>query len=150
MNKVIQIGNACRDAEVKTVGQSKVANFTIAVNRQWKDANGNEQKETTFTKVEYWGALAEKVVGPYVKKGTKLCVEGRLKLNSWNDNAGKKCYEHLIVGETVELLGRPDTSSSGDQNRDTQEQKPEQGPKGAAIQEGFQGSPAPVPDDIPF
>lgn len=147
MNKVIQIGNAVRDAELKQVGQSQVAKFTIAVTKKWKDQSGNQQEKTTFTKVEYWGALAEKVIAPYVKKGTKLCVEGELEVNQW-DKDGVKHSEHFIRGTTVELLGKPDTSSSYDQSRGTPEQT--QGPKGDAIQEGFQGSPAVPPDDIPF
>ena len=118
LNRVQLIGNVTADPEIKTTpnGQ-KVATFSIATNRVWKDASGNKQEQTEFHNIVIWGKLAD-IVEQYVQKGKKLYVEGRLQTRSWEDQAGQKRYRTEIVSENIILLGgggqRDDGASSMD------------------------------------
>lgn len=120
VNIVIIAGNLTRDPQVKFLANERaVANFALAVNRRWKDANGTTQEETTFVDVEAWGRTAE-LVGQYLTKGRSALVEGRLKLDEWDDKAsGQKRNRLKVIAESVQFLGgkgeggRPDLGSQG-------------------------------------
>ena len=106
LNKVMLMGNLTRDPEIKyTPKGMAIAQFGIAVNRQWSNEAGEKQEEVTFIDIEMFGRKAE-VVGEYFKKGRPIYVEGRLKLDSWDDKAsGQKRSKLKVIGETFEFLG---------------------------------------------
>ena len=113
-NKVIIAGNLTRDPQVRFLSNEKaVANFSLAVNRRWRGGDGQQQEETTFVEVEAWGRTAE-LVGQYLTKGRSALVEGRLKLDSWNDKeTGAKRSMLRVVAETVQFLGGRDGAEGG-------------------------------------
>src|SRR6188768_822193 len=114
LNKVMLMGNLTRDPEIKyTPKGMAIAQFGIAVNRQWSNEAGEKQEEVTFIDVEMFGRKAE-VVGEYFKKGKPIYVEGRLKLDSWDDKtSGQKKSKLKVVGETFEFLGGREAGGGG-------------------------------------
>ncbi len=111
-NKVIIAGNLTRDPEVKFLANERaVANFSLAVNRKWRNAAGETQEETTFIDVEAWAKTAE-LVGQYLTKGKSALVEGRLKLDEW-DKDGEKRQKLKVVADTVQFLSPRDGSDTG-------------------------------------
>jgi len=107
LNKVLLIGNLTRDPELRstTSGQS-VANFGIATNRVWKDPQTGERKEAVeFHNIVLWRRLAE-IAGQYLRKGSKIFLEGRLQTRSWQDQSGNKRYMTEIVAENMQMLDR--------------------------------------------
>jgi single-strand DNA-binding protein len=107
LNKVMLIGNVTRDPEVRTTpnGQN-VATIGVATNRRWTDqASGQKKEEVEFHNVVVWRKLAD-IVGQYVKKGSKIYIEGRLRTRSWDDQSGQKKYRTEIVAENVIMLDR--------------------------------------------
>lgn len=114
LNKVMLIGNLTRDPEIKyTPKGTAVAQLGLAVNRTWSNDQGERQEETTFVDVELWGRQAE-IAGEYLKKGRPVYIEGRLKLDSWDDKqSGQKRSKLKVVGEQMQLLGGRDGGSGG-------------------------------------
>jgi len=105
VNKVILIGNLGRDPEVRYMpnGQA-VANVTIATSESWKDKNTGEQQERTeWHRVVFFRRLAE-IAGEYLKKGSKVYVEGRLQTRKWQDNQGQDRYTTEIVANEMQML----------------------------------------------
>ena len=114
VNKVILIGNVTRDPEVKfTPKGSAVTDVGLAINRKYTLDTGEKREETIFVDVELWGRLAE-IAGEYAKKGNPLYVEGRLRMDTWDDKtSGQKRSRMKVVGENIQLLGgRPSGSQS--------------------------------------
>ena len=93
INKVILIGNLGRDPETRyTTGGAAVANVTIATHESWRDKQSGEQQERTeWHRVVFFARLAE-IVGEYLKKGSKVYVEGRLQTRKWQDQSGQDRY----------------------------------------------------------
>lgn len=86
INKAILVGNAGSDPEIRyTPAGAAVTKFNLATTRTWKDKHGNQQEETEWHKLEFFGKLAE-IAGEYVKKGRQLYVEGRIRYNVFMDN----------------------------------------------------------------
>jgi single-strand DNA-binding protein len=114
LNKVMIIGNLTRDPEIKyTPKGTAVAQIGLAVNRFYTTDSGEKQEETTFVDVELWGRQAE-VAGEYLKKGRPVFIEGRLKLDSWDDKAtGQKRSKMKVVGEQLQLLGGREGGAPG-------------------------------------
>lgn len=114
LNKVMLIGNLTRDPEIKyTPKGTAVAQIGLAVNRVWSNDSGEKQEETTFVDVELWGRQAE-IAGEYLKKGRPVFIEGRLKLDSWDDKAtGQKRSKMKVVGEQLQLLGGREGGGGG-------------------------------------
>jgi len=107
LNKVLLIGNLTRDPELRSTssGQS-VANFGLATNRVWKDSNTGERREAAeFHNIVMWRRLAE-IAGQYLRKGSKIFVEGRIQTRSWQDQSGNKRYMTEIVAENMQMLDR--------------------------------------------
>lgn len=122
LNKVQLIGNMTADAEIReTPNGAKVASFSIATNRKWKDQAGKMQEDVEYHFIVAWSGLAT-LMEEYTSKGKKLYIEGRLHTRSWEDQSGVKKYKTEIVAESIILLSggdkRPDV---GD---DFQEEKP--------------------------
>lgn len=104
LNKVQVIGNLTAEPEVReTPNGQKVATFSVATNRKWKDASGVLQEDTEFHNCVAWRGLAD-IAEQYMHKGKKVYVEGYLKTRSWDDTAGVKRYKTEIVAENVILL----------------------------------------------
>jgi len=106
LNKVMLIGNVTRDPEVKyTPKGSAVADIGLAINRNYTNQSGEKVEEVTFVDVELWGRLAE-IAGEYAKKGRPIFIEGRLRIDSWEDKqSGQKRSRLKVVGEGLQLLG---------------------------------------------
>ena len=108
LNKAIVIGNLTRDPEVKSLPSGiKVASFSVATNRVWKDKNGVKQENVDFHNIVVFGRQAE-VVGQYMKKGSSILVEGRMQTRSWDDAAGVKKYRTEVVADRIQFGPRRD------------------------------------------
>lgn len=104
LNKCMIIGNLGRDPEMRyTPNGQAVTQFTVAVNRNYKGANGEWQEETEWFRVVAWGPLAERTA-EYLRKGRKVYVEGRLQTRQWEDREGQKRYTTELVAQTVTPL----------------------------------------------
>lgn len=114
LNKVMLIGNLTRDPEVKYLPKGgPVAEFGLAINRSYTLDNGERREETTFVDIVMYNKLAE-IVEKYLKKGRSVYVEGRLKLDTWDDKqTGQKRSKMRIVGEVMQMLGGRDAASGG-------------------------------------
>lgn len=106
LNKVMLMGNLTRDPELKyTPKGTAIADFALAVNRRYTAENGEKREEVTFIDCEAWSKTAE-LIGEYFKKGRPIFVEGRLKLDTWDDKqTGQKRSRMRVVVETFEFLG---------------------------------------------
>jgi single-strand DNA-binding protein len=107
LNKAMIIGNVTRDPDARTTPSGHtVCSFGVATNRRWKDQQTSEMKEQVeFHNVVAWGRLAE-TCKQYLKKGSKVYVEGRLQTRSWEDQAGQKRNRTEIIAETMIMLDR--------------------------------------------
>jgi len=104
-NKVILVGNLTRDIEVKfTASNLAIGSTGIATNRKFKNQMGEEKEEVMFLDITFFGRTAE-IANQYLKKGSKVLVDGRLKLDQWTDQSGQKRSKHSLVVETMKMLG---------------------------------------------
>jgi single-strand DNA-binding protein len=112
-NRVILAGNLTRDPELRyTPSGTAIAKFGLAVNRTWKDQNGEKKEECTFVDVDAFGKQAE-LIGQYLKKGNPLLVEGRLKLDQWDDKKTNEKRSRLgVVMESMTFLGSNERGNS--------------------------------------
>jgi len=109
LNKAMIIGNATRDAELRTTPNGKsVASFAVATNRRYTDASGEKREEVQFHEVVAWGKLGE-IAAQIVKKGSKVYAEGRLQTRNWEGQDGAKRERTEIIAENIiGLSGRAD------------------------------------------
>jgi single-strand DNA-binding protein len=108
VNKVILLGNLGKDPELKyTPSGTPVAKFSLATNDRFKDKEGQWQDRTEWHNVTAWARTAE-IAGEYLKKGSKVYIEGSLRTHSWDDKqtGQKKCMTEIIVNDLVLLSGR--------------------------------------------
>ena len=116
INKVILVGNVGQDPEVRYTGDAsngaKVATLRLATTERYRDRNGNLQEHTEWHSVVVWRNTAD-VVEKYVRKGTQLYIEGRLRTRSWDDQNGNKRYVTEILADTLQLLGRKQDGQGG-------------------------------------
>ena len=104
INKVVLIGNATRDAELKTTKTGQhVCTFDLATSREWKDKAGEKQELAEFHHIVVWGAFAD-TCGTLVKKGKPLYIEGYLKTSSWEGKQKEKVSRTEIVADEVVFL----------------------------------------------
>ena len=105
LNKVLIIGNLGAYPEIKyTQAGSPVANLSVATSERWKDKNTGEQKEQVeWHRVVIFGRLAE-IAEQYLKKGSKIFVEGKLQTRDWEDSEGKKRYTTEVVAREMTML----------------------------------------------
>jgi single-strand DNA-binding protein len=118
VNKVILLGNVGKDPEIRsTGGGTLVANFTLATGDRQKDPQGNWQERTEWHNLVAFTRLAE-IVRDYVKKGSKLYVEGKIQTRSWDDKeSGAKRYRTEIIVNDISLLSGRDEGGSGGYSR---------------------------------
>jgi len=104
INKVILIGNLCNNPELKEFSNSgRCANVTLATNSSWKDKNtGQQQEKAEFHRIVFFNKLAE-IAGQYLKKGSKVYIEGSLRTRAW-DKDGEKRYTTEIVANEMQML----------------------------------------------
>src|SRR6056297_1585375 len=113
LNKAMIIGNLTRDPEVKSIPSgATVTRFTVATNLVWNDNQGQRQEKVEFHNIIAWRKLGE-ICGQYLKKGTKVYVEGRLQTSDWTGNDGVRRYRTEIVAENMIMLDRAGASSGG-------------------------------------
>ena len=150
INKVILVGNLGRDPEVRyTPDNNAITNISVATTDRYKDKHTGEQKEITeWHRVVFFNRLAE-IAGEYLKKGSQVYIEGRLRTRKWTDQAGVDKYTTEIIADQMQMLGSRSGGSGG----------------GVAYDDGY-GAPAAAPaparapaakkpvddleDDIPF
>ncbi len=134
LNRVMLAGNLTRDPQVRFFANERaVADFGMAINRKYKASDGQMKEETTFVDIEAWGRTAE-LVGQYLTKGRGCYVEGRLRLDSWEDKeSGQKRSKLKIVADNVQFL-----DSRGGQG----------GAPGAGGDRGAAGAPTGASDDM--
>lgn len=151
VNKVILIGNLGRDPEIRYMpnGQA-VANITIATSESWKDKNtGEQQEKTEWHRVVFFRRLAE-IAGEYLKKGSKVYIEGKLQTRKWQDNQGQDKYTTEIIANEMQMLdsrgeGGGSDFGSGASSDTGQSNEPAQAtPQQAPVAAGD------FDDDIPF
>jgi len=107
-NKVILAGNLTRDIEVKfTPSNLAIGSTGIATNRKFKNQMGESKEEVMFLDITFFGRTAE-IANQYLKKGSKVLVDGRLKLDQWTDANGQKRSKHSLVVESMKMLGGKD------------------------------------------
>jgi len=153
VNKVILIGNLGQDPEVKYMPNGgAVTNVTIATSESWKDKSTGEQKEKTeWHRVVFFQRLAE-IVGEYLKKGSKVYIEGKLQTRKWQDQSGNDRYTTEIVANEMQMLDSRGGGSGGGGNFNPSPSQssgaaPQQQPAAAAPTGGGMGD---FDDDIPF
>jgi single-strand DNA-binding protein len=114
LNKVMLIGNLTRDPELRVTPKgTAICQFGLAINRTFKDESGATRDETTFVDIEAWGKSGE-TIAKYVTKGRPLYVEGRLKLDTWDDKtSGQKRSKLKIVLENFQFLGGREGGEAG-------------------------------------
>jgi single-strand DNA-binding protein len=148
VNKVILIGNLGQDPEVRYMPSGgAVANVRMATSEQWKDKNtGDTQEKTEWHTVVFFGRLAE-IVGEYLKKGSKVYVEGRLQTRKWQGKDGQDRYTTEIVANDMQMLdSRGGGGGGGNWDQD------DGGGSSRGSSKGSQKSSPPddLDDDIPF
>jgi len=116
INKVILIGNLCNNPELKEFSNSgKCANITLATNSSWKDKNtGQQQEKAEFHRIVFFNKLAE-IAGQYLKKGSKVYIEGSLRTRTWEKD-GEKRYTTEIVANEMQMLDNKGEGGNGASN----------------------------------
>jgi len=147
-NKVILAGNLTRDPEVRyTPKGMAIAKFGLAINRTWKNEAGETKEEVTFVDIDAFGRTAE-VISQYLKKGRPILVEGRLKLDQWDDKqTGQKRSRLGVVLENFQFL---DSGRSDGAGRSSAASAPPSTPSSPDAPEPEGPGPAPEEDDVPF
>lgn len=144
-NKVVLVGNLTRDIEIRYAQSgSAIANTAIATSRKFTQ-NGERKEEVCFVDITFFGKSAE-TANQYLRRGSKILVEGRLKFDQWVAQDGSKRSKHTVIVETMQMM---------DSKADAQQQAPQQQP-----QQGYQApqqmpeQQQPIPDidedEIPF
>lgn len=114
-NKVLLMGNLTRDVEVRQAGSTQVANIGLAVNRRFRTQDGQNREETTFVDCEAWGRTAE-VMAQYLSKGSPVFIEGRLRLDTWQDKeSGGNRSKLKVVIEGFQFIGSRGEGEGGGQ-----------------------------------
>jgi single-strand DNA-binding protein len=113
-NKVILLGNLTRDPELRYTPKGQaVAKIGLAVNRSYKLESGETKEEVTFIDIDAWGKQAE-LIGQYLRKGHPLFLEGRLRLDQWDDkNTGQKVSKLKDTRESFQFIGGPRSGEAG-------------------------------------
>lgn len=121
LNKAMLIGNVGQDPEIRHMPNgSAVANLSVATSETWKDKNtGDKQEKTEWHRVVVFGNLAN-IVESYVRKGSKLYIEGKIQTRSWEQDGAKK-YSTEIVANQLQMLNRVQASGSVDNSPQKQE-----------------------------
>lgn len=147
INKVILIGNLGKEPEVRYMPNGgAVANLSIATSESWKDKQTGEKKEKTeWHRVVFFNRLGE-IAGEYLKKGSKIYLEGKLQTRKWQDDAGNDRYTTEIVGNVLQMLGSSGSTPTNDATQKPQSSSNVNNPNGSSASDKFDD----FDDDIPF
>ena len=105
VNKVILVGNLGRDPETRYMPDGgAITNISVATTSTWKDKSGEKQEATEWHRVAFFGKLAE-IAGEYLKKGSQVYVEGKLKTRKWQDKDGVDKYTTEVIADAMQMLG---------------------------------------------
>ena len=164
LNKVMIIGNLGQDPEVRSFQNGgKVCNLRIATTESWKDKDGSKQERTEWHRVVFFGKIAE-IAGQYLRKGSKVYIEGRLQTRKYTDKDGIERYATDIIAENMQMLGGRQGMGGGDSmgggmggGMDDDYSAPQRpAPRQAPPAPAARPQPKPAPnfsdmdDDIPF
>lgn len=149
-NKVILVGNLTRDPELRYTPSGKaIAKVGMAVNRTWTSESGEKKEEVTFVDVDIFGRTAENV-SQYMRKGSSMLIDGRLRLDQWDDKqTGQKRSKLGVVAESVQFLGSPRGAEGGAPAAAAPRTRPAGTPAPEAPS-GDDSPPPPSEDDVPF
>jgi single-strand DNA-binding protein len=144
VNKVILIGNLGKDPEVRYMPNGNaVANITLATSESWKDkSSGEQQEKTEWHRIVMFRRLGE-IAGEYLKKGSKVYIEGKLQTRKWQDNSGNDRYTTEIVADQMQMLDSRGGSSANFSGESKSAPAMAPAPAAAAAGGDFD-------DDIPF
>ena len=149
-NKVILAGNLTRDPELRYTPNGKaIAKFAMAINRNWTTETGEKKEEVTFVDIDAFGRQAE-VISQYLKKGRPVLIEGRLKLDQWDDKqTGQKRSRLGVVLESFSFLDSGNRADGGGSPDAPRAARPAPAPVAAPAGGGDDSGP-PADDDVPF
>ena len=153
VNKVILVGNCGQDPETRVIPSTgaSVTNLSVATSESWKDkVTGDQQERTEWHRVVFFNRLAE-IAGEYVRKGSKLYIEGSLRTRKWQGQDGQDRYTTEIVGSEMQMLDSRGSSPSGEfsgsnnqiKNNESSNQSSSESSSGSQSLDAFD-------DDIPF
>ena len=126
VNKVILVGRLGKDPEVRHLENgAAVANFSIATSETYKDKSGTRQEQTEWHNIVFWRGLAE-IAEKYLKKGSQIYVEGKLRTRSWQDKDGHTRYTTEVVGDQLTMLGGKTENSTHAPDAPTESKEPTQ------------------------
>ncbi len=151
LNKVILIGRLTRDPETRFLPNSDaVCNFSLATNETWKDQHGQKQEKVEFHNITLYRKLAE-IAGQYLKKGSLVCVEGKIQSRKYTDKQGIEHTAYEIIGNEMKMLGgRNDNLHPAPSTQSSAPPAPPQ-PRAQGAQSAASVQPAAdIDDDIPF
>jgi single-strand DNA-binding protein len=150
-NKVVLLGNLTRDPELRyTPKGSAVARLGLAVNRSYKTESGETMEEVTFIDIDAWGKQAE-LIAQYLRKGNPLFVEGRLKLDQWDDkNSGQKVSKLRVVMENFQFIGGRAEGGGGVPPAAAPARQSRPQPSSTASSTPSESDGPPPDDDVPF
>lgn len=149
-NKTVLVGNLTRDVELRyATNGNAIGNSAIAVSRKYTNNNGAQVEEVMFVDITFFGKIAE-VANQYLRKGSKLLVEGRLKFDQWTDNNGQNRSKHSVVVENMEMLGSPQNQQQQGGNAGGYAQPQQQGyaPQQAGYAQPQQGYAQPAQQQV--
>ena len=148
-NKVVLVGNLTRDPELRyTPKGTAIAKIGLAVNRVWTNEAGEKKEEVTFVDVDVFGRTAENV-GQYMRKGRPILIEGRLRLDQWDDKqTGQKKSKLGVVAETVQFLGSAPGGGEAGTPAAPRAARPAAASSASAPESGE--TEVPHDDDVPF
>lgn len=147
VNKAIIIGHVGQDPAIRyTPAGVAVANVSVATSESWKDQQGHKQERTEWHRVVAYSKLAE-IIGEYVKKGSKIYIEGKLQTRKWQDKEGRDCYTTEIIADGMQML---DGKSADGGQRQQGQQQPRQQAQQQRPAQSYQQAAADDFDDIPF
>jgi single-strand DNA-binding protein len=150
VNSVHLAGNLTRDPEIRFLANENcVSNFSLAINRKFKGNDGQMKEEVTFVDCEAWGKTAE-LIAKYPCKGKPIYLEGRLKMETWQDKDGKQRSRLKVVVDNIQFVGTAPAKTDGAADRtgpppSEYETKPQPAPRPAPS-----GAVAPGADEPPF
>lgn len=146
-NKVVLMGNLTRDPELRAIpsGQN-VCSFSLAVNRSWKNAAGEQQEAVDYIDCNIWGKPAE-IINQYMKKGSGILVSGRLQQRSWEQEGQKRSKVEVVVEDFNFVGGGP--GDGGGSSSASSSSAPKSAPKSEPVVEDLGDEPINL-DDIPF
>ena len=150
INKVILVGNVGKDPEVHYIESNvAVARFPFATSETYRSKDGEKITTTEWHNIVFWRGLAE-IADKYVKKGSQLYIEGKIRTRSYDDKEGNKRYITEIVGDNMQLLGKKSDSASQGGNSVSRSSETATSEKPDHISDKPVNQGTDEPDDLPF